>query len=534
MIGYDRSPLRTTPLEAARRYRRLSSILEPAGISPNGTTIRSPMMGAKTAAPGFEGGGSGTPGGQPRPTSPRDPMGVPSQNQLQPPSAGGYPTPPPGATPGTPEWEKWLKGTFQEELNPGSVMSEILQLGNMVGGFHNPYSVLGKTPANMWALGNRATKAGMGVLDKAGVGIGSQPLLTSPKVGMASPNFDTFNTVAGYGANLGREAAGYIPDQPVRGITQLQNEIFGATPGAQNVVDAANPVLAGIQADAEAGYGLMGIPMSQVENMQAQNIAQANLAQDAALSSLSSDLADAGTYGSGAGARAINNEFATAYAPARISAMQDPLELAYKLGPDVLNAASGAISKTSIPLTELATSANLSDLDRQLKAGLGRSDVFGELARAGIGAASDLTGTQLKANQSAYGDQAQLDFQTEAANLDAWLKQQGLLANPAFNNPWKGFDAARGIGNDQNDLAMNLIKTALGEAGSLRGYHQKRQKNQWDQMSSIIGAVTGGLGNAAAGIGDLASGFAGGGGGGTGMGLIGAGAGDFLGLLGLL
>lgn len=500
MIGYDRSPLRTTPLEAARRYRRLSSILEPAGISPNGTTIRSPMMGAKTAAPGFEGGGSGTPGGQPRPTSPRDPMGVPSQNQLQPPSAGGYPTPPPGATPGTPEWEKWLKGTFQEELNPGSVMSEILQLGNMVGGFHNPYSVLGKTPANMWALGNRATKAGMGVLDKAGVGIGSQPLLTSPKVGMASPNFDTFNTVAGYGANLGREAAGYIPDQPVRGITQLQNEIFGATPGAQNVVDAANPVLAGIQADAEAGYGLMGIPMSQVENMQAQNIAQANLAQDASLSALSSDLADAGIYGSGAGARAVNNEFATAYAPARISAMQDPLELAYKLGPDVLNAASGAISKTSIPLTELATSANLSDLDRKLKAGLGRSDVFGELARSGIGAASDLTGTQLKANQSAYGDQAQLDFQTEAANLDAWLKQQGLLANPAFNNPWKGFDAARGIGNDQNDLAMNLIKMALGEAGSLRGYHQQRQKNQWDQISDIIGGVTGLAGNVIPGL----------------------------------
>lgn len=500
MMRRDSSPFRTTPLEAARRYRRLSNILEPAGISPNGTTIRSPLAGAKTAAPGFEGGGPGTPTGQPRPHSPADPTGVPGSNQLQPPSAGGYPTPPQGATPGTPAWQDWFKDTFSEELNPGAVMSQILQLGDMVGGFHNPYSVLGKMPANMWALGNRATKAGMGVLDKAGVGIGSQPLLTSPKVGVASPNFDTFNTVAGYGSNLGREAAGYIQDQPVRSITQLQNEIFGATPGAQNVVNAANPVLDSIAADAEAGYGLMGIPMSQVETMQAQNIAQANLAQDASLSALSSDLADAGTYGSGAGARAVNNEFATAYAPARIDAMQDPLELAYKLGPDVLNAASGAIAKTSIPLTELATSANLSDLDRQLKAGLGRADVFGELSRAGIGAASDLTGTQLKTNQSAYGDQAQLDYQTEAANLDAWLKQQGLLAGPAFNNPWKGFDAARGVGNDQNDLAMNLIKMALGEAGSLRDYHQKRQKNSWNQVSDIIGGVTGLAGNLMPGL----------------------------------
>jgi hypothetical protein len=297
-----------------------------------------------------------------------------------------------------------------------------------------------------------------------------------------------------------------IPDQGVRSVQDLSKTLHDVSPGVSAVVDAATPALQQIEADAAAGNGLMGIPMSAVQTMQGQGIAQANLAEQAMLDQLGISSAAAGTGGQGAADQAIATQMGTSYAPARIQAMQDPMELSYKLGPDVMNALSNSIAKTEVPLTELAGNMNLNDLQRQMQGKIAGANVFGDLAGRGIQAGANLMGDEQKVGQSAANLQGELDFKTGDANLDAWLKQQSLLAPYAFGSPWKGYDAVSGSINDRNNNTMDLIRMALGESKDLRDLHFKRSQANKNNVAGWVGAGTNLLGNILPGF-DFMKGF---------------------------
>ena len=491
---------------------------------------------------------TGSPDGampRPQPAQNGGQLSKPPPNQTDP---GGDTTAPGGALPGSKDYWDWYTHKFnQDQFSPGGTMSEIMSLANMVGGIRDPMGSFGnmKNPT-MWNVGNRAMASGMGWLNRSGVGIGQQPVLGKTNVERTPLNWDTYGKIAGSGADLGREAAGMIPDQGVRSVQDLSKTLHDVSPGVSAVVDAATPALQQIEADAAAGNGLMGIPMSAVEKMQGQNIAQANLAEQAMLDQLGISSAAAGTGGQGAADQAIATQMGTSYAPARIAAMQDPLELSYKLGPDVMNALSNSIARTEVPLTELAGNMNLNDLQRQMQGKIAGANVFGDLAGRGIQAGANLMGDEQKVGQSAANLQGELDFKTGDANLDAWLKQQSLLAPYAFGSPWKGYDAVSGSINDRNKNTMDLIKMALGESDKLRQLHVDRKAQELQESLGMIGGISGSIGNliGGGGLGDFAGGLMGTGGGGTGAGLLGAATGDIgagigsgvgslLGLLGL-
>ena len=491
---YDSTPYRQTPLETARRFRRAKNMLDavqgqqPPGYSPG----VNPPGAAKVTGRGPQPTQNPPPENQgTSPFAPSSPIGLPPANKMPTTSdyGTGMPKPPPGAVPGTQEYWDWYSSTFnQDQFSPGGTLSEILSLGDMAGGFYEPMSVFGNTPANMWDVGKSAMDFGTNTLGGYGLAPGTAPTVKNPGIERVPLNWNTVNYGVSLGRDLGHEAASYIPDQGVRGISDVTNEILAATPGASSTLGAADAVSKQIQADAEAGYGLMGIPMSQVENMQAQNIAEVNLAQEEALRQLGIDAAASGTYGQGNYDAAVASEFGNQYAPARISAIQDPLEMSYKLGPDVLNAATGAVSRIGVPISELGTKVNLEDLQRQLQGGIARSDVFGRLAGQGLNVGGDLAANEQRIGQGAATDAAQLDLQSQGMNLESWLKQFGTMAPIAYGAPWKGYDAVRGAGNDRNDLTMDLIKSALGESESLRNLHFKRQEANKDNVAGWVGA----------------------------------------------
>jgi hypothetical protein len=178
------------------------------------------------------------------------------------------------------------------------------------------------------------------------------------------------------------------------------------------------------------------------------------------------------------------------------------MELSYKLGPVVMNALSNSIAKTEVPLTELAGNMNLNDLQRQMQGKIAGANVFGDLAGRGIQAGANLMGDEQKVGQSAANLQGELDFKTGDANLDAWLKQQSLLAPYAFGSPWKGYEAVSGSINDRNNNTMDLIKMALGESESLRNLHFKRQEANRANNWGIANSVLTGIGNAFPGLGN--------------------------------
>lgn len=501
---YDSTPYRQTALETARRFRRAKNVLDavqgqqPPGYDP-GVQPPAALGNARVTGRGPQPTQTPTPENQgTSPFAPSSPIGLPPANKM--PTQGDYgngmPSPPPGAVPGTKEYWDWYSKTFnQDQFSPGGTMSEILSLGDMVGGFYDPMSVFGNTPANMWDVGKSAMDFGTNTLGGYGLAPGTAPTVHNPGIERVPLNWNTVNYGVSLGRDLGHEAAGYIPDQGVRGISDVTNEILNATPGAASTLGAADAVSKQIQADAEAGYGLMGIPMSQVENMQAQNIAEVNLAQEEALRQLGIDASANGTYGQGNYDAAVASEFGNQYAPARISAIQDPLEMSYKLGPDVMNAATGAVSRVGVPISELGTKANLEDLQRQLQGGIARSDVFGRLAGQGLNVGGDLAANEQRVGQGAATDAAQLDFQSQMANLDSWLKQFGTMAPIAYGAPWKGQAAVSGAGNDRNQLTLDLIRQALGESESLRNLHFKRQEANKDNVAGWVGAGTELLGN---------------------------------------
>lgn len=509
---FDTTPFRQTPLESARRYRRAKSMLDAVqgqpppgynpGIQPPGNarvTGRGPQP-TQNPVPGVD---------SPAAPAPTHSIGLPPANRLPTNSdyGTGMPSPPPGAVPGTQEWWDWYSKTFnQDQFSPGGVMTQIQQLGAMNGGFFDPMSVFGNTPANMWDVGKGAMDFGTNTLGGYGLAPGTAPNVTNPGIERVPLNWNTVNYGVSLGRDLGHEAASYIPDQGVRGIGDVTDEILASTPGASSTLGAADAVSKQIQADAEAGYGLMGIPMSQVETMQGQNIAQVNLAQEEALRQLGIDAAASGTYGQGNYDAAVASQFGNEYAPARIDAIQDPLEMSYKLGPDVLNAATGAVSKIGVPISELGTKVNLEDLQRQLQGGIARSDVFGRLAGQGLNVGGDLAANEQRVGQGAATDAAQLDFQSQTANLDSWLKQFGTMAPIAYGAPWKGQQAVSGAGNDSNDLNLALIKMAMGEASDLRNLHFKRQEANKDNVAGWVGAGTNLLGNILPGF-DFMKGF---------------------------
>lgn len=531
---YDSTPYRQTALETARRFRRAKNVLDavqgqqPPGYSPG----IQPPGNARVTGRGPQPPQTPTPENQgTSPYAPSSPIGLPPANKM--PTQGDYgtgmPTPPPGAVPGTQEYWDWYSSTFnQDQFSPGGIMSEILSLGEMVGGFYDPMSVFGNTPANMWDVGKSAMDFGTNTLGGYGLAPGTAPTVHNPGIERVPLNWNTVNYGVSLGRDLGHEAAGYIPDQGVRGISDVTNEILNATPGAASTLGAADAVSKQIQADAEAGYGLMGIPMSQVENMQAQNIAEVNLAQEEALRQLGIDASANGTYGQGNYDAAVASQFGNEYAPARIKAIQDPLEMSYKLGPDVLNAATGAVSKIGVPISELGTKVNLEDLQRQLQGGIARSDVFGRLAGQGLNVGGDLAASEQRVGQGAATDAAQLDLQSQGMNLESWLKQFGTMAPIAYGAPWKGYDAVRGAGNDRNQLTLDLIRQAMGESDKLRQLHTDRKAQELQESLGLFGGVAGGLGQfvGGGGLGDFAGGLRGTGGGGSGAGFLGALTGD--------
>ena len=514
---YDSTPYRQTALETARRFRRAKNVLDavqgqqPPGYDP-GVQPPAALGNARVTGRGPQPTQTPTPENQgTSPFAPSSPIGLPPANKM--PMGGdygtGFATPPAGATPGTQQWNEWYKSTFPDSFNPGGVMTEIMQLGNMVGGFYDPMSVFGNTPANMWDVGKSAMDFGTNTLGGYGLAPGTAPTVHNPGIERVPLNWNTVNYGVSLGRDLGHEAAGYIPDQGVRGISDVTNEILNATPGAASTLGAADAVSKQIQADAEAGYGLMGIPMSQVENMQAQNIAEVNLAQEEALRHLGIDAAATGTYGQGNYDAAVASEFGNQYAPARISAIQDPLEMSYKLGPDVMNAATGAVSRVGVPISELGTKANLEDLQRQLQGGIARSDVFGRLAGQGLNVGGDLAANEQRVGQGAATDAAQLDFQSQMANLDSWLKQFGTMAPIAYGAPWKGQAAVSGAGNDRNQLTLDLIRQAMGEGDKLRQFHLDRQAQQLGSTLGVVGGIGNLVGNLIPGLGGLKEGVKG-------------------------
>lgn len=485
---------RVAPIQMARRHRLMQLASgQPSPADSMGTMWNAGPQ-AKTGVPD---------GALPRP-QPSQQAGRGSSTPPNMTDPGGDVTAPGGAVPGSKDYWDWYTHKFnQDQFSPGGTMSEIMSLANMVGGIRDPMGAFGnvKNPT-MFNIGNRAMASGMGWLNRSGVGIGQQPVLGKTSVERVPLNWSTYDKIAGSGANLGREAAGMIPDQGVRSVQDLSKTLHDVSPGVSAVVDAATPALQQIEADAAAGNGLMGIPMSAVEKMQGQNIAQANLAEQAMLDQLGISSAAAGTGGQGAADQAIAAQMGTSFAPARIQAMQDPMELSYKLGPDVMNALSNSIARTEVPLTELAGNMNLNDLQRQMQGKIAGANVFGDLAGRGIQAGANLMGDEQKVGQSAANLQGELDFKTGDANLDAWLKQQSLLAPYAFGSPWKGYDAVSGSINDRNNNTLDLIKMALGEAGSLRNMHFQREQANRANNWGIANSVLTGIGNAFPGLGN--------------------------------
>lgn len=408
------------------------------------------------------------------------------------PTGGG----PPGAEPGTQAYWDWYSKHFnQDQFSPGGTLSEILGLGQQAGGFKDPMGALGKTPANMWAVGRRSYGQGLSNLGRAGFAPGTQPNVTAPNVGITPVNYGTLDEAIKRGSSLGQTAAGMIPNQPVRSIGEASSQIGAVTPGANALMGAVTPALNSMAADAAAGKGLMGIPSSEVAKMQGQNVAEANAAQEASLRALGVDASAAGTYGQPNYDSQVASEYASQYAPALISAVQQPENESYQLGAQNLNALTGAVSGVEVPLTKMAAGINEQDLANQLQAGTARADVYGKLAGQGLNVGGDLAGNELKTGQSAQNLQAQLGLDAQTQNLDAWLKQFDTLAGPAFQAPWQGYNAAQGAIGNKNQLTMDLVKQALQEAGSLRNLHNQRKQQNWQNTIGLIGGISGGLGN---------------------------------------
>ncbi len=211
----DSTPFRPTPLETARRYRRAKSIMDsardmaPPGYSPDvappgaaRVTGRGPQP-VQNPVPGID---------SPAPTNGG---GLPPANRL--PTGAEYGTgfaqPPPGATPGTKEWNDWYKSTFPDTFNPGGVLTQIQQLAEMNGGFYDPMSVFGDTPANMWDVAKGAMDFGTNTLGGYGLAPGTAPNVQNPGIERVPLNWNTVNYGVSLGRDLGHEAASFIPDQ---------------------------------------------------------------------------------------------------------------------------------------------------------------------------------------------------------------------------------------------------------------------------------------------------------------------------------
>lgn len=433
------------------------------------------------------------PGSQaPEGSMPRDPGIVPSTRPRFPgtaggPIGGGVPQPPPGVIPGSQEWIDWMKevsGGKNGQFSPYAYLIWQTAMANALGGLWNPWRSLiglGRTPMQ---ISNHLTGNLYDTLSQWGLGPGQAPQLHTPEYPMP-----LVNEIAGMGDSYGKTAAGYIHVPDARSITDISNELRAITPASQSLLGMAAPEIARLTADAEAGKGYMGIPESEVKQMQAAGLTQAELAADQATTSINEAASANGQYGQGANATNLNDYYANTYAPARINAVVSPQEKAYEMGLQEVSTLGNLVTSVDQPIMQLSTEANKADLDRVLQAETSQADVYSRLANTG-----------LASGVSAGNTMAGLDLEAQRGNQNAFLQQQQLFSPFIYNSPLKGFDMISQTGGSYNDLLMHMIDTALNQHAQAdqRKDNRDAQKNQtWSQglggLGSLAGAAIGTL-----------------------------------------